>query len=353
VSEPSTTDKGVDAPAAASEAPPVFGGRRPRRVAPSVSPVDFRNPSRPTGSKLAALEEFARGLGGRLAGAFSGLLQARIPVEAGSVRSGSLRDLLRDDLSRATALTGPGGAIGACLLDDGLEEHLSLRLLGVPPVPEEEEATGETASTPESEGAPAETESPQGLEGRSPAPSEASPAKLERTPMVRAALRSAMSTVLEATNAALAESGGGGFRLRESAGIPEATLAESEPAHAFDVVVREGKAGGKLALVLPERALRSCVEARDRVEPPTPDPAAARLLESVVRGLELGVTARLGEAEVSLFDEILHLEVGDVLVLDRRLGEPVELLAGGRTLFEGHLGTARGRLGIRLTARSQ
>jgi flagellar motor switch protein FliM len=289
----------------------VFGGRRPRRAAPRISRVDFRNPARPAGAKLAALEAIGKTLAARLATAFSSMLQGQARVESAPVRSGALRDVRG----------GAGEAAAGLVLEEPLEDHLALRLLGVPPA--------------------AEGETPQ------------APSPVERTPMVRAALEGAVGILVEAANAVLQEAECRTFRLHASGEPCGAALTETEAAHAFEFTVREGTFAGKLTVVLPDRALRPLLSAREHPQPPSADPAAAKALEAAVRGLELGVTARLGGAEVSLFDEVLHLEVGDVLVLDRRIGEPVELLAGGQTLFEGHLGTARGRLGIRLGARRQ
>lgn len=65
-------------------------------------------------------------------------------------------------------------------------------------------------------------------------------------------------------------------------------------------------------------------------------------------GVELMLSARLGSVELPL-SELLALEVGDVLPVDARRGEPIAIHADDRVLGHALLGNRRGRLALRLT----
>ena len=58
-------------------------------------------------------------------------------------------------------------------------------------------------------------------------------------------------------------------------------------------------------------------------------------------------TVELGTTQATIRD-IAAVEAGDVLVLDRRVDEPVELLVQGKTISAGYLAKAEGRYAVRL-----
>jgi len=71
-------------------------------------------------------------------------------------------------------------------------------------------------------------------------------------------------------------------------------------------------------------------------------------VEREVRGVQVPVAAQLGETILSV-REILGLEEGDVLRLDRRWDEDVPVLVGGVTKFRGRPGRIKSHRGVLIT----
>jgi flagellar motor switch protein FliM len=69
------------------------------------------------------------------------------------------------------------------------------------------------------------------------------------------------------------------------------------------------------------------------------------LMDAVVRGIPLALEACLSPTLVSA-GAIAGLSVGDVLVLDHRLTQPVSVCASGRHLFKAHVGRRGSRLAV-------
>lgn len=76
----------------------------------------------------------------------------------------------------------------------------------------------------------------------------------------------------------------------------------------------------------------------------------ARLAEDLAE-LPLAVRVEIGDATLAA-REWAALGPGDVLVLDRRVGDPVSLRIGGRVLARGELVEIDGALGVRITERT-
>lgn len=99
-------------------------------------------------------------------------------------------------------------------------------------------------------------------------------------------------------------------------------------------------ARGPLELVLPWPPLR-----RDLARPA---PVCTQVGASVPGSTRLQLGLRLGGAEV-LFQDLLDLEVGDVFLLDRPIGDPLEVTVNGLPRFLGHPGLHQGRLAVRVS----
>lgn len=78
------------------------------------------------------------------------------------------------------------------------------------------------------------------------------------------------------------------------------------------------------------------------------DAAALRRMTSTISEVTVELSARLEESAVRAAD-LLSLNVGDVLRLDHRVGQPAVLHVGGARVFEGHVGRRGRRLGIQIT----
>ncbi len=69
---------------------------------------------------------------------------------------------------------------------------------------------------------------------------------------------------------------------------------------------------------------------------------------AALRQLCLQVDVRLGSAEITI-GELLELQPGDALALERRLDEPVELIVGEQVIAQGELVAVEEQLGVRIT----
>lgn len=76
--------------------------------------------------------------------------------------------------------------------------------------------------------------------------------------------------------------------------------------------------------------------------------ADAAAIESVVGQAKVPVTAEMGRVDLTVSD-ILGLNIGDVVVLDTKLTDPVRVKVGNETKFLGRPGTIRGRVVVEIT----
>lgn len=79
----------------------------------------------------------------------------------------------------------------------------------------------------------------------------------------------------------------------------------------------------------------------------TPPPLLREDLE-LLRSVRLSLRARLGEVEITLA-ELLSLEAGATLTLDRQLNEPVELYLNEALVARGEIVAVDDRFGVRIT----
>lgn len=67
-----------------------------------------------------------------------------------------------------------------------------------------------------------------------------------------------------------------------------------------------------------------------------------------LRDLELTVRIELGRARLSI-EELLRLQEGSVVELDRRVSDPVDVYVNDRLVARGEVVVMRGKFGVRLT----
>ena len=79
-----------------------------------------------------------------------------------------------------------------------------------------------------------------------------------------------------------------------------------------------------------------------------PGAPAVELQLTALSEVPLQVTVRLGSARLTL-RELLELEQGSVLLLDRQVGDPAEIMVGDRVVALGELVRVDSDLGVRLT----
>src|SRR5581483_2200443 len=93
-------------------------------------------------------------------------------------------------------------------------------------------------------------------------------------------------------------------------------------------------------------ALRAEEVAAAATPPPTPAAPADRL--DLLMDVELGLTLRFGSRTMAL-REILDLNAGSVLPLDRQVEDPADLLLDGRLIARGEVVVVEGNYGFRVT----
>ena len=74
----------------------------------------------------------------------------------------------------------------------------------------------------------------------------------------------------------------------------------------------------------------------------------AKAMLSHVGKVPVTVTAKLASTEIN-FEEITNLSIDDILMLDKKLSVPVDLIIEGRTLFRGWLAKSDGRQAVVIT----
>lgn len=72
-----------------------------------------------------------------------------------------------------------------------------------------------------------------------------------------------------------------------------------------------------------------------------------KALEQVILNSQVTLKACLGKGQITLGD-LLHLEVGDVIVLERKIDEPVEILIEDTPKILGRIGVYKGHLALKI-----
>jgi flagellar motor switch protein FliN/FliY len=116
--------------------------------------------------------------------------------------------------------------------------------------------------------------------------------------------------------------------------------------------VRVGEADALVEIDL-SAALVAAMRATKSQTAPPPDQSAASAADNQVKldllmDVELGVTLRFGSRRL-LLREVLELNPGSVVDLDRQVKEPVDLLLDGRLIARGEVVVMDGNYGVRLT----
>jgi flagellar motor switch protein FliN len=84
------------------------------------------------------------------------------------------------------------------------------------------------------------------------------------------------------------------------------------------------------------------------VQPASPAPGSTAVNLDLLMDVELGVTLRFGSRRMLLRD-ILDLNAGSVIILDRQVPEPVDMLLDGRIVARGEIVVIDGTYGLRIT----
>ena len=74
----------------------------------------------------------------------------------------------------------------------------------------------------------------------------------------------------------------------------------------------------------------------------------SKAMLSHIQDIPVSITAQLAHA-LSSFQEIMSLQVGDILLLDKRVNEPIELIAEGKTILRGRPARSDGKHAVVIT----
>jgi flagellar motor switch protein FliM len=324
-------------PAAAEQAdadtPRVFGRRRSLNAA-SIEERDFRGAPRPGPSERKEIESLARRVALALERGIGNYLRQPVRAETVAPEVLEYQEAVRSFAEKdwVVPLLADGGDRAVLRLDDSFTNMMLTRVLGggplakapdAPPVEDEEFFEYESALT------------------------------IETGPISRSALKPLVRSILREWNALLRE---GRAPLALDAGretMPAARqLRNNDAVIAFDHEIWFGQEHGRVQLLLQCAALNEILAAVADVPALTPpvDPARSRSVEHVVRALDVELRVVLGVASIELKD-YMKLQVGDVMVLGRKFGQPLDVHAGDTMEFKGQPGRSGGKIAVRITER--
>lgn len=104
----------------------------------------------------------------------------------------------------------------------------------------------------------------------------------------------------------------------------------------------------EMLFVLPCSVLAPLVGKSQRAIQTVPPEELSRILTAHIQKMPVTVTVRLGGTVLSV-EELLDLDQDDILLLEKPLDEPIDLLVEGRTVFRGRPARAAGRCAVVVT----
>ena len=159
--------------------------------------------------------------------------------------------------------------------------------------------------------------------------------------------------VVEAVCGRLAAESVPGYRLAERLHTPAPGAREraGDEILAIEMAMESPAAKGVMTIAFPVAALDPlCGGADDEhVSRPESDPEMDRQrVLGTLALIPIELAVRLGTSELTL-DEIIHLEPGDVVVLDRRTDDEMEVEIGGALTFMGRAGRSSCKHALQIT----
>ncbi|MBU0753814.1 MAG: FliM/FliN family flagellar motor switch protein [Planctomycetes bacterium] len=110
---------------------------------------------------------------------------------------------------------------------------------------------------------------------------------------------------------------------------------------------------GRIMLCIPFGALESFLQAiadqqeNDKTASEEKETWRKRIANKIVQ-VEVGLPVVLGETEIPLRD-VVNLKVDDVILIDRKIEETVEMLIGARSIVRGNIGVFENRLALKVS----
>jgi len=84
------------------------------------------------------------------------------------------------------------------------------------------------------------------------------------------------------------------------------------------------------------------------LQPRSGGPSVLEKPQDAIRGVKVEVSVLLGAAAVAV-GELFELKSGEVLALDRRIDQPLDLIVDGKVVARGELVVVENSLGLRIT----
>jgi len=101
-------------------------------------------------------------------------------------------------------------------------------------------------------------------------------------------------------------------------------------------------------LLIPCSKLESAIEKATKANDKFSNEDISKAILNHLQQMSISVTAQLASTLLS-FEEIMNLQVGDILLLDKRTDEPVELIVEGRQFFQGRPAKSVGKFAVLIT----
>lgn len=115
----------------------------------------------------------------------------------------------------------------------------------------------------------------------------------------------------------------------------------------FDIKQKNTEQSQQVHLLLPCSKFLPIVGSARSKKTLTPEQVKNAILEHA-KQLPVSITARFASTELK-FEQVLTLQKGDILMLDRKISEPLELVVEGKIRYLANLVKSGGRLAVKIT----
>ena len=289
------------------------GGETPAWTDVEAADYDWSVPHHFVPAQLASLSAFAAAAAAKIAEGLNSLLRSDMQLSAGAIQEQYARDVRtgEDEAAEyfATLVTGSSEPYGVLALPVGVAIGWVQQLLG--------------------------GSADQGGEGKEPSSLESS------------LLQDIFTALATGLSAASAEAGGATLRAGKEI-TKGLTVADNDGSQEYCRITfqqQDSDEQAAVSLLALSRQLEPVAGAVPSDQTPEQAQAATR---THLEEIPIVADVQLGTATVTLSDA-LSLEPGDVLLIQKHLGEPVDMSVSGRSLFSGLPVTCSGQYGIQIT----
>jgi flagellar motor switch protein FliM len=116
----------------------------------------------------------------------------------------------------------------------------------------------------------------------------------------------------------------------------------------FSVNSADSKTSSQAHILMPCGKLEPVVGKSGQADGKFSSEDVSKAILAHLQEMPVSVTAQLAAAELT-FEELMGLQVNDILLLDKMINEPTELIVEGRTLFRGWAAKSNGKYAVVIT----